>query len=47
MVQTMKLLKRLKKQKKINEQAYKTYRGQVLSGDVQACLTGLKRKNLI
>ena len=33
--------------KKINSQQYKTYKGQVLHGDVKGCLTGLKRKKLI
>ena len=47
MVQTMILLRRLKEQKKINIQEYRTYRGQVLSGNVEGCLVGLKRKKLI
>ena len=44
---TLKLLKQLYKDKKINSQQYKTYKGQVLHGDVKGCLTGLKRKKLI
>ena len=47
MVQTMNLLRKLKKQKKITMQEYKTYRGQVFSGDVKGCIVGLKRKKLI
>lgn len=44
---TLKLLKQLYKTDKINKQQYKTYKGQVLHGDVKGCLTGLKRKKLI
>lgn len=44
---TLKLLKQLYKDKKINSQQYKTYKGQVVHGDVDACLLGLKRKKLI
>lgn len=44
---TIKLLKLLKADNKITMQEYKTYKGQVLSGNVQGCLTGLKRKKLI
>lgn len=47
MVETLKMLKRLYKEKKINIQQFKTYKGQVLHGDVNGCLTGLKRKKLI
>lgn len=47
MVQTLKLLKKLKKEKKINMQQYRTYKGQVLSGNVEGCIKGLKRKKLI
>lgn len=47
MVQTIKLLKRLKKQNKLTMQQYKTYRGQVLSGDLDGCLRGLTRKGFI
>lgn len=46
-MQTIKLLKQLLKHKKITKQAYKTYRGQCLSGDEQGCLVGLRRKKLI
>ena len=44
---TLKLLKQLYTDKKINKQQYKTYKGQVVHGDVDACLVGLKRKKLI
>lgn len=44
---TIKLLKLLKADNKITMQEYKTYKGQVLSGNVKGCLTGLKRKKLI
>nr|DAZ37122.1 MAG TPA: Short C-terminal domain [Caudoviricetes sp.] len=46
-METIKLLKRLYKEKKITRQAYSTYKGQVLSGKEEACLVGLKRKKLI
>lgn len=46
-MQIMKILKQLKTDKKINTQEFKTYRGQVLSGDKEGCLKGLKRKGLI
>lgn len=44
---TIKLLKLLKADNKITLQEYRTYKGQVLSGNVEGCLTGLRRKNLI
>ena len=47
MVKTLKILKKLYKDKKINKQQFRTYKGQVLHGDVGGCLTGLKRKKLI
>lgn len=39
-------LKKLYKSEKINKQEYKTYRGQVLHGDVKGCIKGLERKRL-
>lgn len=42
-----KLLKELKKQKKITLQQYRTFKGQILSGDKEGALRGLKRKGLI
>lgn len=47
MVKTLKLLKRLYKDGKINKQQYKTYKGQALHGDVNGCLLSLERKKLI
>lgn len=44
---TMKLLKQLKKERKINIQQFRTYKGQVIHGDEIGCITGLKRKHLI
>ena len=41
------LLKSLLKENRINQQQFKTYRGQVLSGNVSACIVGMKRKHLI
>lgn len=46
-METIKLLTDLYKSGKINKQQFKTYRGQVLSGDEQGCLVGLRRKKLI
>jgi hypothetical protein len=43
----MKILKQLKADNKINIQEYKTYKGQVLSGNEEGCRKGLKRKGLI
>jgi len=41
------MLKRLYDEGKINKQQLKTYRGQVLHGDEEAALCGLRRKKLI
>lgn len=41
------LLKSLLKENRINKQQFRTYRGQVLSGNVSACIVGMKRKYLI
>ena len=46
-MQTMKLLKRLYKEGKITKQQMKTYRGQVLHGNEEAALLGMRRKKLI
>lgn len=46
-METLKLLKRLYKARKITGQQYKTYKGQVLHGDEEAALVGLRRKGLI
>lgn len=42
-----KILKDLKKEKKITLQQYRTYKGQILSGDQEGAIRGLKRKGLI
>ena len=41
------LLKILRKQGKITWQEYSTYKGQVLHGNLEGCIKGLKRKQLI
>ena len=46
-METLKLLKRLYKAQRITGQEYKTYRGQVLHGDEEAALCGMRRKGLI
>ena len=47
MDETLELLKTLKMGKKITLQQYRTYKGQVLSGNIEGCRKGLKRKGLI
>lgn len=47
MLKTLKLLKQLYKDGKISAQQYRTYRGQVLSGNEEAALVGMRRKKLI
>ena len=46
-METIKLLKQLKRENKITTQAYKTYMGQISSGDEIACINGMKNKKLI
>ena len=46
-METIKLLKQLKREKAISYQAYRTYMGQISSGDEIACINGMKNKNLI
>lgn len=46
-METMKLLKQLKKERKITLQQFRTYKGQILSGDESGCIKGLRRKGLI
>lgn len=46
-METLKLLKRLYEEGRINKQQLKTYRGQVLHGNEEAALVGLWRKGLI
>ena len=47
MQETLKLLKQLLQTNKITKQAYRTYKGQVISGNIDGCLKGLQRKHLI
>ena len=46
-METIKVLKQLKRENKITTQAYKTYMGQIRSGNELACIKGMKRKKLI
>ena len=46
-METIKLLKQLKREKAISYQAYRTYMGQISSGDEIACIKGMKNKKLI
>ena len=41
------MLRQLYQDKTINKQQYRTYKGQVESGNAAGCITGLKRKRLI
>ena len=46
-METVSLLKQLKRENKITTQAYSTYIWQIKSGNEIACITGMKRKKLI
>ena len=46
-METVSLLKQLKRENKIITQAYNTYIGQIKSGNELACIKGMKRKKLI
>ena len=46
-METIKLLKELKRDGKITMQQYRTFKGQVLSGNEAGCLKGLERMKLI
>lgn len=46
-METIKLLKKLKAEAKITVQQYRTFKGQVLSGNEEGCIKGLKRMRLI
>ena len=46
-METIKVLKQLKRENKITTQAYNTYIGQIKSGNELACIKGMKRKKLI
>ncbi len=46
-MELLKMLRQLYQDKTINKQQYRTYKGQVTSGNAVGCITGLKRKRLI
>lgn len=46
-METIKLLKELKRDRKITIQQFRTFKGQVLSGNEAGCLKGLQRMKLI
>ena len=46
-METVSLLKKLKRENKITTQAYKTYMGQIRSGNELAGIKGMMRKKLI
>lgn len=46
-METIKLLKELKRDGKITLQQFRTFKGQVLSGNEAGCLKGLERMKLI
>jgi hypothetical protein len=46
-METMKLLKQLKNNKRITIQQYRTFKGQLLSGNEEGCLKGLRRMKLV
>lgn len=43
----MQIIEDLYRSGKINKQAFKTYKGQIIHGDSAACIIGLLRKRLI
>jgi hypothetical protein len=44
---TLQVLQKLLDENKINIQQYRTYKGQISSGNELGCIKGLKRKRLI
>ena len=46
-METIKLLKELRRDGKITMQQFRTFKGQVLSGNEAGCLKGLQRMKLI
>jgi len=46
-MKTINILKKLYGEGKITFQEYSTYKGQIKSGNEEACITGMKRKGLI
>lgn len=47
MKETLRTLKTLLNDNRITKQQYRTYKGQVLAGDIEGCLKGLQRKRLV
>ena len=47
MKETLRTLKTLLNDNQITKQQYRTYKGQVLAGDVEGCMKGLQRKRLV
>lgn len=46
-METLKYLKSLRKANKITTQQFKTFRGQIMSGNEEGCIKGLKRMKLL
>lgn len=46
-METEKILKQLLRDRKITQQQWRTFLGQVRSGNEEGCLKGLRRKGLI
>lgn len=46
-METMKLLRQLRRDSRISTQQFNTYKGQILSGNEIGCIKGLNRKGLI
>lgn len=47
MQKTIKMLKQFRKDNKITTQQFRTFKGQVIAGDKDGCLRGLKRMQII
>ena len=47
MKETLRTLKILLNDNRITKQQYRTYRGQVISGNIEGCIKGLQRKRLV
>lgn len=47
MKKTLRTLKTLLNDNRITKQQYRTYKGQVLAGDIEGCLKGLQKKRLV
>lgn len=46
-MELIKILKQLLKDRKITQQQFRTYKGQVIHGDEIGCIKWLKRKHLL